>query len=346
MSKGLISVVTALFLTVSLNADSLKDSVAKKAQEAIDNPSKIDTKSAQEEVSRVEESMYNSAIYNADKFKKEALKDRASMIQSSVAKESEVEKAKFKIASKDITLAFNKTVDAIEAITKDKIDEASKALDEANVLFEKALKKNPDLKLVPIANTITIKAFEGNSTIIKKALDKAKDDITHYNTQEARAILTPMQDEMDILTVYLPMNIYPVAVKKASEALKAKKVQEAMAILTEGLSAKVIDIVIIPLPLLIAHDLVEMASKLDKSRKEDAIALLDTAKEELLKAYLLGYTTKHSKAYKDLNSQIDAIKKEIAGANNVEEPYKKINSSFNQLLKDTRADVVKSSSQK
>jgi len=345
LNRRVVSVITAMFLTVSLNADNLTDSVAKKAQEAIDNPSKIDTKSAEENVSKVEKSMYNSAIYDAQKFQRDALKDRNSMLKSSVAKETKIERAKFKKISKEISQAFNKTVNAIRLITQNSIESASKELEEANRLFETILKKNPKLDLIPVENAITVKVLEGNSTTIKKALDRAKKDIEVYNTQEARTILLPMQDEMDILTVYIPMKIYPVAVKRALEALKDSKPQEALEILTQALGSKVINAIIIPLPLLVAHDLVETASKLDKSRKEDAIALLDTAKEELLKAYLLGYTKKHDKAYKELNEQIDALKKEILGKNNTEESYKSLNESFNRLLDKTRAEVHKNISQ-
>ena len=339
MKKIVMLSLIAAFNLVTINAQGLDDSVAKKEQEVLKNPKVVNTKAAQAKVQESQSKLEFKAKMDASKFNKEALKDRDAMLHYAVTKEANYEKSTFKLATKDINNAFNKTIDAIEALKKSNIAVAKKDLDEASKLFEAALKRDSKLKLVPIANTIEIKVFKGDSKLIKTLLDKAETEIKNRNTQVARAIVMPLQDEMDILNIYIPIEIYSVAVKKASDELDKNNIANAINILMQGLNAKVINAKIIPIPLLIAQDLVTTASKIDKNKKELAIAILDAAKEELQKAYLLGYTNKHSAAYKALNEQINTIKKEIKGKNRVEKLYEKIKNAFVNLVKDTRADI-------
>jgi hypothetical protein len=155
-----------------------------------------------------------------------------------------------------------------------------------------------------------------------------------------------LKDELDINIISLPMQVYPASTKTALEALNKGDKKAALSALAVGFSTLVHTKIVIPTPLLIAQDMIKDAANLDKSKKQEAHKLLDAAKEQLKRAYLLGYTSKHTKAYKELNAQIDAISKEIDGKNMVEKLYEKLKESFKSLIHDTRNDAVKSNEAK
>jgi len=98
---------------------------------------------------------------------------------------------------------------------------------------------------------------------------------------------------------------------------------------------------VIPTPLLVTQDLINEVMKLDKSKKEDAIKLLEAAKESLNRAELLGYTKLFPKEYKALNTSIDAIEKEIKGKNEVEKLYSNLKNDIINLISKIRASKVK-----
>ena len=98
---------------------------------------------------------------------------------------------------------------------------------------------------------------------------------------------------------------------------------------------------VIPTPLLAAQDFVIEASKLDKTKKEDATKLLEAAKYSLERAELLGYTKLFPNEYANLTKSINAIEKEIKGKNEIEKLYDKLKNDFKSLLTKTRDSKVK-----
>ncbi|WP_457592183.1 YfdX family protein [Hydrogenimonas sp.] len=255
-----------------------------------------------------------------------------------VTKEVKKHAKAFKQAPKEVIDALNKTLAAMEAIQKNEISTAKKELKSAIALFDKALKANPKLRLVPIDQTIEVKTFDGTVNDIKADIDLAVKLLKSHRTQLARDLLLPLEDEIDITTHYLPMDLYPKAAKKALEVLNRGKKKEALLELALGLSVITADELVIPVPLLNAQAHVEAASKVFKKDKKEALALLDAAKEELHKALLLGYTTRHAKAYESIYKQITQIQKEIKGANHSTKLFEKIKKSFESLLHKTRKE--------
>ena len=156
-------------------------------------------------------------------------------------------------ASKNIAEGLQKTISAINEIEKDKIDDAKKLLKEAGDAFAKALKEKPDLKLVPVENEIMLYRYGAQPEQIKARVKIAKQLLDDYQTQAARDILTPMKDEIDITTVFIPMDLYPVATKKALEALEKEKKDEAIEILAGGLNTLVGTRIVVPASLLAAQ---------------------------------------------------------------------------------------------
>jgi len=258
--------------------------------------------------------------------------------QLSIEKESKKQKETFHEAPKEIVDGFNQTLEAISALEENNSDKAKKALKEATKNFNLALKKAPKLDLVPFAQEIVVHEFLGSSESVKKSLALAENLIEKYDTQTARMVMMPLEDEMIITTNSIPMKLYPIATKDALKALEKGDKEGALEILNVSLNTIVSETVLMPVALLVAEDLVLSASAIDKEKKEDALNLLTLAQDELKKAVYLGYTTKHAPAYQALDEEIEAVKKEIKGKNIVEKLYDKVKESFQSLIGENRTE--------
>jgi len=260
----------------------------------------------------------------------------AQSTKSSIKKENQKQEKTVNEAPKEIRNGFNQTLEAINALKEKNLKKAKKLLKSATENFSIALKTDPKLDIVPFAQKINVHEFLGNSAMVQKALTLANTLILNYDTQSARAVMMPLQDEMIVTTDAIPMKLYPIATENALKALEDGKQKEALDILELSLNTIVSKVVLVPLPLLVAEDLVITASALDKVKKEDALGLLNLAQDELKKAVFLGYTKKYTSGYKDLDEEIEAIKKEIKGKNVVEKLYDKLKESFNSLIGQSR----------
>jgi len=246
-----------------------------------------------------------------------------------------------KKAPKEVAKGIQATFKSVQLIEANKLKEAEALLQKANDNFDKALKADPKLDLLPLEESLTAYSFTGSSKTIKARLDLTKQLIEAHDTQTAIAMIIPLKDELDINVVSLPMSLYPVSTKAALDAVKKGDKKAALTALKEGFGALVYGSIIIPTPLLAAQDLIIEASQLEKSKKEDAQKLLSAAKEELKRAELLGYTTKHTEAYKALDRSIEKIQKEIKGENKVEKLYDIAKKDLEKIIHNARITKVK-----
>jgi len=228
------------------------------------------------------------------------------MEQKSIKKEMKLQSGKFDKTSNQIVMTLHKTFKALSALEYGKDKEAIKLLKEADKEFSEILKKNPDLKLIPVENQVELFAYAGGVKDIKVALDSAVKLIRHHKTQSARDILIPLKDEMDITTLYLPMQTYPAVIKTAILQLEKGHKEAAFTTLVDGMDTIVGEKVVIPLSFLMSQDLIVAASKLDKSKKDEALKLLKMASDELEKSVLLGYA---DEKYKSLSRVTKSYKK-------------------------------------
>jgi len=249
-----------------------------------------------------------------------------------VQHQAEKNKQAFKQAPKEILDALKETSLAMQSLQHKKNDEAKTHLKLATEKFNKALKDNPELDILPLDESIEVYENLASAEEINHTLTLIQEYLIHYKLDAARAALAPLKDEMDIKTISIPMKIFPMATQKALEALNKGDAQKAIAIMAEGYNTFIIEEAVIPLPLLAAQDMIVEASKLDKNKKEEAIKLLDAAKNELEKAKVLGYTNSKAPEYKALNDAIDAVKKEIKGKNVVEKLYDNLKNAFVSLV--------------
>lgn len=262
----------------------------------------------------------------------------AQRMHNVVQKEATQHKQTLDKTPKEVMQGLQQTIVALHALQKNDTNGAKKALNEATKLFDTALKNNPKLKLVPVADAVEVHDFTGDSKLVKHIIKASQDLLDNYDTQAARAMLISLEDEMDITTQYLPMGAYPKATKKALSELNKKENKKAFATMVTALNTVVAKTVIIPLPLITAQSLVSEASQLDKKNKDKALKLLSLAQDELQKALYLGYTKKHAPEYKELDKEIKNIKKEIKGKNLVEKMYDKIKKDFTSLLHKNEAE--------
>lgn len=246
--------------------------------------------------------------------------------------------------NQDVLDGFNKVGEATKLLGEGKEKEAINMLATATGKFDIVLAENPDAGLMPIEAGVDVTALLTTPETVEAQVKLAKDLLSDSRVQAARAVLSPLSDEIVTRTSYLPMSTYPDAIKLASKALVAGNKEEALDILATALSTVVTKVSVIPLALVRAESMIVAASALDKEADKDkAMSLLDEAEQQLKLAVALGYTDKHSEAYKDISTQIKAVKKEAKGSNAVEKLYTKLKTSVKGLLgKHSEVQEVKS----
>ncbi|UCN00798.1 YfdX family protein [Sulfurimonas sp. SWIR-19] len=341
MKKRVIlsTVLAGVLLSSSALYASYNDSVSKKEERAINNPASVKGHTAAQ--AKVEESRSKEEFMrkmDAKYFQSDAKKEDMQRLKNVVNQEADQHRQSLQKVPKEIAQALRQTVTALKALQKRDTKTAKDALNKATKLFDTALKNNPKLTLVPVADAIEVHDFTGDSKLVKHIIKSAQDLLDDYDTQAARAILMPLEDEMVMTTQYLPMGMYPLATKEALKELNKGKAKEAFSILVTALNGIVMKTTIVPLPLITAQSLVVEASKLNKKEKEKATKLLDLAQDELEKAVYLGYTKKHAPEYKMLQKEIENIEKEIKGKNIVAKLYEKIKKDFTSLLSKHEAE--------
>jgi ribonuclease HII len=151
-------------------------------------------------------------------------------------------------------------------------------------------------------------------------------------------LLNTLQSEIDIVTVNLPLISYPQALKLAARYLADGKTKEARDVLEMALGTLVQNEIVIPLPILKAQALIDAASKVAKEHKDEALAHLEAARQELKLAKALGYTSTSDTTYQMLDEAIEKVEKEIKGPNKAEKLFEELT----EKLKEFKEKALKS----
>ena len=260
--------------------------------------------------------------------------------KAAIANQAKTQNKLLETVNKEVSEGFKKVMQAGKLIQEGKEKEAIKALGEATGKFDIALAANPEMSLIPIDARVRVTEMITSSDAVKTQVSLAKDLLKQSKVQAARAILLPMRDDIETRTAYIPMATYPEAIKLATKMLVDGDKTAATKTLSAAFSTIVQKVSIIPLSLVRADSLITSAATLDKEKgKDQAMALLDQAEEQLQIAVSLGYTDKDSDLYDDLSAQIKALKKEAAGPNMVEKLYDKLKTSVKSLIKKNSEQV-------
>ena len=236
--------------------------------------------------------------------------------------------------------AIDDVAASIALINEKKYQEALKKLQQADGKIDTAIAAEPDLAFITVASEIKIfqmldiPSLKDNNERIKRDLAYAEDLLDDGNVQAVRNILMNMRDEVVISHTSLPLATYPSAIKKAVAELSDDKHEEAQETLETAMDTLIITKTVIPLPVYNARNTVDRASKMDKSKKEKVLSLLDYAQMELNKAELLGYLHEDMIAYENIEKRIEELRKEIQGQNKVAKYYDQLKSELNELWQD------------
>jgi ribonuclease HII len=178
---------------------------------------------------------------------------------------------------------------------------------------------------------VAVNEFVGTSKEIETILNTVRVLLNKNKIQEERELMLPLQSEIDITVVSLPLATYPDALKLTAKYVQNNELDKAEKVLVTALSTFTEVTEIIPIPLLKATDLIAASSAIAKDDKEKAIAYLDAASESLNVAEHLGYVSKSTTTYKSLHEQIEAVKKEVKGPNKAEKIYESLKASLKEF---------------
>ena len=196
-----------------------------------------------------------------------------------------------------------------------------------------ALKDTP--KVLTIDTHVVVKKFIGGSKEVKKSVELLKKLVNQNKIQEARVMIQALQSEIDTTLINLPLASYPNALKLAEKYIHEKKLKNAKEVLGMALDTFVQEVIVVPIPLLNANNLLtlsqQIAKKGEKKDKELALKYLDEAKEQLEMARELGYLSESTVTYKLLQDSIDGVKKEIGGDNKPTELFNSLQKSLSEF---------------
>lgn len=218
---------------------------------------------------------------------------------------------------KEAVAALEQTRKAMEAIDKKNKKEALDALALVTGKLEIVLAREPDLANAPI--DVRVEHYDLYATVdaIKDAVRHARDLLGDGEVQQARAILSGLASEIDIVVTSLPLASYAEGIKGVARLVGEEKYKEASVALDELLSTLVVTRHIIPLPILRAEELLKKADKLAATenrtgkQNKELDTLLNNARDQIRMAEALGYGDK--KEYKTFYRQIKEIKKKTRG---------------------------------
>ncbi len=220
---------------------------------------------------------------------------------------------------------------ALSELNGNKLDDAKKDIQLALGKLESILTAKDTPKLLPIENRILVKNFIGTSDDVKKIIEDVKKLLDNGKVQEAGELLISLQSEIDVTVVSLPLASYPDALKLASKYLLEKHPAKAKHVLEIALNTFEQDEHIIPIPLINALELVNVASHIAKNDKEQALKHLALAKDDLKKAELLGYVSSSTTTYKQLEELIEKTEKEVKGPNKAEKLFKELGEKIKEF---------------
>jgi hypothetical protein len=230
------------------------------------------------------------------------------------------------------------TQEVLIALDRDKKDEAIKKLEKAIGKLEVVMSNPKAPALIPLNASVVVSEFPGSAYDVENAVITSIALLQHKRVQDARLIVQGLKDEIDFVTVNLPLASYPAALKLAAKFLHEDKVAKAKTVIATALNTFVEVDVVTPIGILQAQELIDAASKVAKQDKELALAHLAAAKAALKKAEALGYTSRSDTTYQMLNDAITAIEKEVRGKNKAEKLFEDLIAK----LKEFKEKAVKS----
>jgi hypothetical protein len=227
------------------------------------------------------------------------------------------------------------TQKAFIALNNNDAKVAKESLEKALGKLETILALEDAPKVLTIDTRVVVKEFIGGSKEVQKSVELLKKLVNENRIQEARVMIQALQSEIDTTLINLPLASYPNALKLAGKYIHEKKLRNAKEVLGMALDTFVQEVIVVPIPLLNANNLLtlsqQIAKKGEKKDKELALKYLDEAKEQLEIAKQLGYLSESTVTYKLLQENIDEVKKEIGGDNKPTKLFNSLKESLSEF---------------
>ena len=281
----------------------------------------------------------NLAFGEVNKTNAQISKDVAKTALTNATNKANKNKSDVKVV-KEAVNAIKLTQEALIDLSKNKKDDAIKKIEDALGKLEVILQNPKAPALIPLDAKVAVYEYRGSNDSITNAIISSIALLQNKRVQAAREIVSTLRDEIDFITVNLPMASYPAALKLAAKKLHENKVDEAKAILATALNTFVQVDVVTPIGILEAQELIKAASKVAKKDKKLALSHLEAAKEALRRDELLGYTSKSDTTYKMLRDEINKVQKEIRGKNKAEKLFEELINKIKEF-KDKAAKTIK-----
>ncbi len=237
-------------------------------------------------------------------------------VQKSInQKTQDIAKEKRDSLEQDAVIALAKTAQALKALDDKDSKKALTLLSETIGKLEVVVSAKPELALAPVAVNIAAYDVVTDLPTILEAQRVATHLLVDGEFQKAREIINPIRSEVIVTTTSLPLATYPDAIKAVVPLIKDDKTEEAKQALQTVLSTVVVSEEIIPLPIMRAQMLLDIAEtkaqiKRNKIKQEELDELYGAAIYQLALAEAMGYGD--AKNYLLFADEIAKIKKETA----------------------------------
>ena len=233
----------------------------------------------------------------------------------------------------DAVAALQETQNAIKAISGNNSSEALAAIERATGKLNVLLARHPEKGLIPVSQeVIVIDNAPGDTKQIMELGQDAARAFDDMNYPAARVLLDALRSEIRDRTYNLPLATYPDALKDAARLLDQKKQDEAKVALLDAVHTLVAVDRVTPIPLLLARAAVNGAQVTAQKDRDSAQKLLEAARNELLRAKVLGYAGKDPE-YAALNNDISNLEKQLQGKGEIASMFDNLKGKLSSLIK-------------
>jgi tetratricopeptide (TPR) repeat protein len=232
----------------------------------------------------------------------------------------------------DAVAAINQVERAARLLKREKYEEALNQLNSADKSLEVAIAADPSLKLIPVVQDVSTYDLMTSPKAVKDEVNAISKELKSGNVQEARIRLDQLRSELITNYVYLPVEIYPAAIKEAVKEIGAKQYSQAETTIDTAMNSLVQEVEVMPLPVSLANDAILDAEAKRSTDKEQALWDLDYAHEQMLTAERLGYFYGDTDDYKAAMQHIENLRSAIGGKSEVDNLFTKAKEGVKHLV--------------
>lgn len=279
-------------------------------------------------------------------------------VESEVTSKGNEEVAKKRQALvKEALTALSETKKALKALEDERPKDALTALAEVTGQLEIIVSRDPKLAFVPIDVEVTSHDIYADLDTINRAKEQAEEFLENGDIQKARVLLSGLASELVMSTISLPLATYPDAIKAVVPLIDEGKIEEAKEALQAALQTLVVtNKLAIPLPVLRAEAMIHQAEELaqdietpeiatdtknleetndsaaenENVQKEEILAQLQNARQQLQMAEALGYGIKEDR-YQEFENTIETLEAKVRDKESTSSIFASLKQSLSQF---------------